>query len=86
MNIIKKLSDVGTFEQLGRLSAFERLKSLAEAGADIFERIERARQEVGDTLSADEIEEIRPLMDRIVPRAIAAGRDLDAKLERAKNS
>lgn len=72
------------FDKLASAATVSRLKGLLEAAGDLTEKAIQTFNEAKDTLAADDMEELRPLMERIVPRAIQAGKDLDAYLEQAK--
>lgn len=86
MSLSTLLAGVVDFSHLESLTAFQKVKAMAELAVESTERLHRNFEEAKEVLTADQIEEIRPLMDRIVPRAIAFGEALDAKLEQAKKA
>lgn len=79
------LSDIVDFAGLAGLAKARRVIALAEAAVKVVGELNRNLEEAKDVMSAEDMDELRPLMDQIVPRAIETGRKLDQKLEEAKD-
>lgn len=81
---IGKLADIVDFASLGSLSRVERIFTTAKAAGDAVGRLNEELKDGRSVMNAENMDELRPLLDRITISALDDGEKLDAELEAAK--